>query len=164
LYENDDRQQRLAWHETLELHELVALQSNGLINLKKNARKITDPELQNLYVQGIQALENNVQELIRFFPAAPIYRDEDMRADNAFYAGTLLGLAKTAVRNYALAITESATPAVRAVLNKHLQAAIQLHGQVFYYMYKRGLYPAYDLHQLLTNDVNLAQKVLNMPY
>lgn len=33
----------LAWHETLELHELVAAQSNTLIKLKKPIRQYRTP-------------------------------------------------------------------------------------------------------------------------
>lgn len=32
----------LAGHETLDLHELVAFQANGLIKLKKSVRNISD--------------------------------------------------------------------------------------------------------------------------
>ncbi|WP_409305972.1 spore coat protein [Peribacillus sp. SCS-155] len=160
----DQREHRLAWHETLEIHELVAFQSTGLIKLKKHIHKITDPELRSLHAMAIQALEKNIQELVQFYPAAPMYREVEARADNSFYASDLLGLAKMTVRNYATAVTEAATPQVRTVLSRHLQTAIQLHGQAFYYTYKRGLYPAYDLPRLLENDVLLAQKALRMDY
>lgn len=60
----------LAWHETLDMHELVAFQTIGLIKLKR--------------------------------------------------AGDLLGMAKTLVRNYAIAITETATPKLREVLQKQI--------------------------------------------
>ena len=33
---------QLAWHETLDLHELVAFQANGLIKLKKSVRNVPD--------------------------------------------------------------------------------------------------------------------------
>lgn len=35
-----DERRTLAWHETLEMHELVAFQSNGLIKLKKMIREV----------------------------------------------------------------------------------------------------------------------------
>ena len=38
-------QQRLAWHETLDMHELVALQTNGLIKLKRAVHDVKDPHL-----------------------------------------------------------------------------------------------------------------------
>lgn len=155
----------LAYHESLELHELVAFQSNALIKLKSTVGKITDSDLKNLYIVSIKALENNIRELIRFFPKAPVREDEE-RPDihTGFYAGDLLGLAKTAVRNYSIAITETATPILRQVLVKQINAAIEWHAQIYRYMYKNGLYPSYDLKKLITNDVNNAQKALNMRY
>lgn len=38
-----DERRTLAWHETLEMHELVAFQSNELIKLKKMIREVKDP-------------------------------------------------------------------------------------------------------------------------
>ncbi|GGE29144.1 spore coat protein [Marinithermofilum abyssi] len=163
---------RLAWHETLELHELVASQAHGLTKLKKSIRLIPDPELQKIYRFWIQSLQNNLQELLPFYRKAPqvsekkeVETDTETHApDVAFYAGELLGLAKSSVRNYAAAITETATPQLRQVLTRRLIGAIQGHGKIFYYMYKRSLYPAYDLNQLLAGDVRNAIKALSMPY
>ncbi|PLR93783.1 spore coat protein [Bacillus sp. T33-2] len=154
------KQNRLAWHETLELHELVAFQSVLLWKFKKNVRKVTEPELRALYAFSINALENNLRELLRFYPMAPGF-PEAARAEIGFFAGDLLGSAKTAVRYYAIAVTETATPALREVLTRQLNTAIDWHGRVFYYMYERGLYPSYDLQKLLMNDVNLASKALS---
>lgn len=156
----------LAWHETLELHELVVFQSVGLMKLKKAVRKVPDAELRQLYLFSIQSLENNLRELLRFYPAAPRVGSVDKMAagDLAFYAGDLLVLAKTAVRNYAVAITETATPALREVLTKQLVAAVQWHGMVYYYMYQRSLYPSYNLNQLLAGDVRNATTALSMSY
>lgn len=43
--------------------------------------------------------------------------DDEERNDNLpFYSGDLLGLAKTSVAHYAIAITETATPSLRNVL------------------------------------------------
>jgi spore coat protein F len=153
---------RLAWHETLELHELVVFQSVGLFQLKKLIKDVKDPALRTLYAHTIQSLESNLHELLQFYTEAP--RDERMHMmdDTGFYAGNLLSLAKTMVRNYAIAITETATPALREVLVKQINMAIMLHAQVYYYMYERGYYPSYNLDQLLTNDVSLANKALRM--
>ncbi|MDC2941475.1 spore coat protein [Bacillus cereus] len=144
---------QLAWHETLDLHELVAFQANGLIKLKKSVRNVPDQALQSLYIKAINVIQNNLQELVQFYPYAP-----------GFYAGDLLGLAKTSVRNYAIAITETATPRLREVLTRQINGAIQLHAQVFNFMYERGYYPAYDLKQLLKNDVQNVQKAIQMQY
>ncbi len=152
----------LAWHETLELHELIAFQSSSLIAFKKNMGEVHDPALRTLYGEAIHGVETNLQELLRFIPAAPApvqQRNQDM---NAFFAGNLLGFAKTSVRNYAIAITETATPQLRDTLQRQLHKAIQLHGKVFHYMYQRSYYPAYNLSELLAGDVKKAQKAIAM--
>jgi len=157
--------QHLAWHETLEVHELVAFQSMGLFKLKKLLPEIQDPSVKSLYVTTIQAMEGNLRELLAFYPMAPTAeRKGHMLPEAGFFAGDLLMLAKTTVRNYAIAVTETATPALRAVLVKQLNAAIQLHATIYNFMYARGLYPSYDLNQLLANDVNLANTALQMGY
>lgn len=43
----------LAWHETLELYELVAFQSVGLVKLKETYPKVTDTALRELYIQAM---------------------------------------------------------------------------------------------------------------
>lgn len=164
IHEEERQPETLAWHETLELHELVAFQTNGIFKLKKSVCHITDPKLKELYIYSIGALEKNVMELLQFFPKAPVFQGQQMREDNGFYAGDLLGLAKTSVRNYAIAITETATPQVRTVLTKQIQDAIKWHAQVYNFMYKRGLYPSYNLQQLLLNDYKNAQEVIKMRY
>ncbi|WP_077211721.1 spore coat protein [Bacillus dakarensis] len=160
-----NRPNTLAWHETLELHELMAFQSIGLMKLKKAYRHISDVELRGIYEKAIQGLTSNINELIQFYPAAPGYDNRnEVRNDRAFYAGDLLGFCKASVRNYAIAITETATPALRKVLTNQLLKAIQLHERVYNYMYKNGYYPSYDLSQLLNNDLKIAQQALSMNY
>lgn len=59
--------QTLVWHETLELHELVAFQSTGLMKLKNGLKAIEDNTLKNIYLQTINELEMNLKELLQFF-------------------------------------------------------------------------------------------------
>lgn len=161
-YSKNQQPKTLAWHETLELHELVAFSSIGLIKLKKGIGKIQCPTLRSIYDQSIKELESNIRELVQFYPLAP-RGDEDIRdMDKAFYAGDLLAFSKSAVRNYAVAITETATPGLRNVLAKQLQMAINCHARIYNYMYQRGYYPSYNLEKLLNNDLNLANKALSM--
>ncbi|WP_425490373.1 spore coat protein [Heyndrickxia vini] len=156
---------QLAWHETLELHELMALQANCLMHLKKSVKKVTDPELNDLYVSSIRSIEKNLKELVPFVKRAPSPRMDLMRQDETgFFAGNLLGAAKTSVKSYAAAITETATPELKAIFTKHLNNSIKWHTRVFEYMHRKGLYPAYDLHKLLENDTNNVQKALSMKY
>ncbi|ADU28556.1 spore coat protein [Evansella cellulosilytica] len=154
-------QGHLAWHETLEIHELVAAQSIGLMKMKKAIKDINNQELHGIYESAIKGVTNNLMELIAFYPDMP--RAESTMTEKeleGLYAGDLLTFSKMSVRNYAIAITEAATPEVRKVFQKHLNNAIDLHGKVFNYMYKTGKYPAYDLDKLLKNDLQLARKAL----
>ncbi|GIQ71175.1 spore coat protein F [Xylanibacillus composti] len=156
-------QQHLAWHETLEMHELVAYQANHLVNFKMNRNDVKDPQLKGLYAEAIQGIESNLQDLLGYYPQAPTAMRKSAGDEmTAFYAGQLLGFAKTAVRNYAIAITETATPQLRETFHKHLDKAIQLHGKVFAFMYERGLYPSYQLDQLLAADVKNAKNALSL--
>ncbi|MGN7402862.1 spore coat protein [Cytobacillus praedii] len=159
------QQQHLAWHETMEIHELVAFQSIGLMRLKKAYREITNPELKKLYRQAINGLSKNISELLRFYPMAPKPERYDENRENnlPFYSGDLLGLAKTSVRNYAIAITETATPSLRNILTQQLLRAIDTHANIYKYMYDKGFYPSYNLNKLLKNDVNIANKALSEP-
>lgn len=159
-----NKQQHLAWHETMELHELTAFQSNQLIHFKMVVRDVKDPQLNALYVETIQAVEQNLQELLQYYPLAPtgVRKDTSGLDLTAFYAGQLLGFLKTAVRSYAIGITETATPLLRDTLQKQLNAAINLHAKVFNFMLERGMYPSYDLPKLLQNDVKTANQALSL--
>jgi len=166
-YDLDPQERRhLAWHETLELHELIAFSSVGLMKTKMGMGKIKDQALRSIYTQSIGDLEGNIRELLRFIPMAPNAREEDdlRNPDDAFYAGDLLAFFKTAVRNYGIAITETATPELKQVLKKQMVGAVDAHTRIYNYMYQRGLYPSYQLDKLLANDVNLARKALSMRY
>ncbi|MFJ7640113.1 MULTISPECIES: spore coat protein [unclassified Peribacillus] len=164
----------LAWHETLELHELVASQSNALMKLKKAYPEIKDPVLKTHYKHMINSLTQNIMELLQFYPLTPdanreeddrmgeIMQGDEIRDDaSAMAAGDLLGLAKSSIKNYATAITETATPSLRKVFKKQLNGAIDNHARIFNYLYERDLYPAYDFNQLLQNDVKTAKKALS---
>jgi spore coat protein F len=157
----------LAWHETLELHEMVAFQSVGLMKLKMSMKKITDPELKELYKKCIHDLESNLRALLKFYPSAAGHQardEEDVREDAGFFAGDLLGLSKALVRNLSVAITETATPALRKTFTNQLLGAIHGHERIFNYMHKHGYYPAYDLGRLLGHDIENAQKALKMGF
>jgi spore coat protein F len=155
----------LAWHETLQLHELVAFQASSLVKLKMAIKEVHDPALKSLYAEAIKCLESNLRELIAFYPRAPhpnMPRDKaDMKAEVALSAD-LLGITKSGIRNYAIAISETATPQLRDVLTKQLVAMISLHGKVFNYMLERDIYPAYHLDKLLANDLVYAKHALSL--
>lgn len=156
-------QPHLAWHETLEMHEVTAFQSNYLMEFKMNLDDVKDPQLHALYAETIHSLEQHLEELLTFFPKTPKTARKSAGDDlTSFYAAHLLGFTKTAVRNYAIAVTETATPQLREIFQKHLNHFIMLHGKVFRFMHEQGLYPAYQLDQLLANDKKQAEKVIHM--
>ncbi|MFD2611083.1 spore coat protein [Paenibacillus gansuensis] len=156
-------EEHLAWHETLELHELTAFQSNNLTALKMNMPNVKDAQLKALYTEAIKNLEKNLEELLAYYPQAPKPMRAVAEGDlTPFYAGQLLIFAKTAVRNYSIAITETATPQLRETFRKHLNKAIDMHAKVFNFMYQRDLYPAYNLDRLLAADVKNAEKAIKL--
>ncbi|MFD1737078.1 spore coat protein [Bacillus salitolerans] len=153
----------LAWHETLELHEITVFNSIGLMKMKEALNQITDTKLKKIYESTINSIELSIKELLQFYPHAPMPgQSSEYRLDNSFYAGDLLAFLKSGVRNYSVAITETASPQLRTVLTKQLNTLIKAHEQIFLYMYEKGLYPSYNLNKLLQGDVSLAQKALSM--
>lgn len=163
--EERERQPRhLAWHETLEVHELVMMQSTALMKMKMFIGEVKDQSLRGIYREGISNLEKNLRELLEFYALAP-REDEDERERDlgkGFYAAELLSFTKAAISSYATAVSETATPRLRKVLTNQLVKCIEFHGKVFQYMYDNGLYPAYDLKKLLENDLKNARKALDM--
>ncbi|MBM7646299.1 spore coat protein F [Scopulibacillus daqui] len=159
----ETRPNQLAWHETLEIHELVAFQSVNLMRFKHAAPEVKDRMLQALYFQTIKDLEQNIVDLLQYYPKAQEAGergDSYRELDEGYYAGSLLGFAKSSVKNYAAAITETATPQLKNLLANHLTKAIQCHTKIFNYMYERGMYPAYNLDRLLKHDREMAERAL----
>ncbi|GKS09637.1 spore coat protein [Paenibacillus chitinolyticus] len=154
--------QHLAWHETLELHELVSLQTGQLIACKQKLPTLADEGLQTLFRAAIQTLEQNLNELLAYYPEAPAASRNKNAELPVLEAGQLLAFAKTAVRGYACALTETATPRLRATFVKHLLRAVEFHAKVFNRMYADGAYPAYDLKELLENDAANARAALSL--
>jgi spore coat protein F len=153
----------LAWHETLELHEIAAYNSIGLMKLKKGLKEVQDDQLMKIYKETIKELEVSLKELMQFYPFAPKPgHSSEYRADTGFLSGDLLAFTKSGVRNYAVAVTETASPQLRTVLTKQLNLMIKAHERIFLFMYKNGHYPSYDLKKLLEHDVTLAHKAISM--
>jgi similar to spore coat protein len=74
----------------------------------------------------------------------------------------LLFSTKTGVKNTAVAITEAATPEVRTVLRKQLDAAIDLHERLSLHMINKGMYHAYNIGEQIQLDMKNAQTALNL--
>lgn len=67
-------------------------------------------------------------------------------------ATELLVTAKAAVRSYAVALTETASPEVRNVLKRQLTQAINQHASIADYMMDNNMYHAYDVESQLKHD------------
>lgn len=78
-------------------------------------------------------------------------------------ATDLLIAAKSGVKSLSIALTETATPEVRAVLKKQLDQAIMTHEQITNYMMDKGWYKPYDVQEQLKLDFQNAQTALNIP-
>ncbi|PPA70386.1 spore coat protein [Jeotgalibacillus proteolyticus] len=72
-------------------------------------------------------------------------------------ASDLLVSAKAAVRSYAVAITETASPEIHELLKKQLDEAIALHHKVATYMIENEMYHAYNVTEQLANDLKKAE-------
>ncbi|UFJ42021.1 spore coat protein [Brevibacillus humidisoli] len=77
-------------------------------------------------------------------------------------ATDLLFAAKSGIRNYAVAITETASPEVRATLRKHLEDGIAYHEKVTNYMVEKGWYHPYNPQQQLDLVLKSADTALHV--
>ncbi|PKG22665.1 spore coat protein [Niallia nealsonii] len=77
-------------------------------------------------------------------------------------ATDLLTAAKSEIKNYALAITETATPEVRQTLVKHLEEAIVSHRIISTYMMNQDYYFPYDTTKQIQMDMKIAETALNI--
>lgn len=82
--------------------------------------------------------------------------------DDMAIATDLLITSKAAVRNLAVAITETATPAVKRILRRELDNAIDTHDKIAQYMIKNEMYHAYDLQEQMDHDIEKADIALNV--
>ena len=70
--------------------------------------------------------------------------------------------AKAGVRNYAVAITETGTPELKAALRAQLNDAIATHEAITTYMIAKGYYHPHDLSEQLLVDLNVSETALNL--
>ncbi|TMW71209.1 spore coat protein [Alteribacter natronophilus] len=78
-------------------------------------------------------------------------------------ATDLLVSSKAAVRNYAVAITETASPEVHKMLKKQLDEAIEAHHKIATYMIENEMYHAYDVSEQIDHDLKKADVALEAP-
>jgi len=69
---------------------------------------------------------------------------------------------KTAIKNYALALSETATPEVRDTLRRQFDVAVGTHERITNYMMKKGYYHAYNPQEQIRVDMKAADTVMSL--
>lgn len=77
-------------------------------------------------------------------------------------AKDMLITAKTAVKELAVAITESASPQVRTFLKQEFNNAVAFQESLYGYMQSKGLYNAYNVKQQIQTDIQNSTAALNL--
>jgi similar to spore coat protein len=70
--------------------------------------------------------------------------------------------AKSGIRNIAFAITETASPELRAALKEQLRVAVETHEGISNYMVSKGYYHPYDLNQQIQVDMITSKDALEL--
>jgi similar to spore coat protein len=65
--------------------------------------------------------------------------------------------AKSGIRNIAFAITEVATPELRAALREQLRAAVETHEGITNYMISKGYYHPFNIGEKVLVDLDTAK-------
>ncbi|PYI55687.1 spore coat protein [Paenibacillus flagellatus] len=75
----------------------------------------------------------------------------------------MLIAAKSGVHNYAVALTETASPDIREVLARQLEEAIELYGQLTDYVVRKRFYIPRDVPEQIRLDLQNAKTALAIP-
>lgn len=70
--------------------------------------------------------------------------------------------AKSGVQNYAMAITETASPEIRKVLREQLRDAIETHEIISRYMMEKGYYHTHNLNEQFLLDMQTTDTALRL--
>lgn len=70
--------------------------------------------------------------------------------------------AKSGIRNYAMALTETGSPQLREIYKKQLDYTIAAHEAITNYMIKNGYYHAYDIQEQFKVDLKTTDTALNL--
>lgn len=97
-----------------------------------------------------------MNSLIEYLTGLDTLTDQMIAAD-------FLMSAKSGMKSYAVAVTEAATPEVKAILTRHLEEAITTHEQITNYMMKKGYYHPYNMNEQVQMDIRNIQTALNIP-
>ncbi|MGJ9382195.1 spore coat protein [Salipaludibacillus sp. CF4.18] len=67
---------------------------------------------------------------------------------------------KSAVKDFAAAITEVTSPEIQTFLVQELRNAIKQHEQIYNFLQDRGIYDAYNVPEQLSKDLSYADRAL----
>lgn len=87
----------------------------------------------------------------------------DKMSDQVIASDFLIS-AKSAVRNYSIALTETTSQEVRTVLREQLGDAIAAHEAISNYMMKKGYYNAYNLQEQYKVDMQTTETALSLTW
>ncbi|MGJ7921127.1 spore coat protein [Neobacillus sp. LXY-4] len=82
-------------------------------------------------------------------------------ADSAFAMDFLLAV-KNGIKNYSFAITETASPELRRVLYKQMEAAMDLHAEISDLMIKKEWLHPYDFKKQFPVDLKSAETAVQI--
>lgn len=82
--------------------------------------------------------------------------------DDAMIAADFLLAAKTGMKNYAAALSETVSPEVHDVLKRHFDTAVNTHVAITNYMMRNGYYHAFDPEEQFIMDERAAERVLRL--
>ncbi|MDP1420228.1 spore coat protein [Peribacillus simplex] len=77
-------------------------------------------------------------------------------------ATDFLNSAKSGIRNTAFAITETASPELRATLREQLRSSVETHGLISDYMVSKGYYHPQDISEQSQVNLKAANTALNL--
>lgn len=78
-------------------------------------------------------------------------------------ATDLLISAKSGIKNYAVALSETTTPEVREALKNQLNTAIDVHERITKYMISKGYYHPENVNEQIAVDMQATEAALNLP-
>ncbi|WP_442595720.1 spore coat protein [Neobacillus sp. D3-1R] len=82
-------------------------------------------------------------------------------ADSSFAMDFLLSV-KNGIRNYSVAITETANTDLRSVLIKQMEAALDLHAEISDLMISKGWLHPYDINEQYPLDIKAAETAVQI--
>jgi spore coat protein CotF len=167
--------QKLSILEVHALLKVLEFKTITLSQIKNRQSDINDLELQKIAVQGSELLQRHIREIIFVLQSHQFYcRDEGtnnpvpnddglpVKNDQNIAAEILYNI-KAAIPNISVAVSETVSSSIRAILTNQLNNTILYLEQVLYYMLAHDYYPVYDIDQLVAQGIQHANVVLKMP-